>query len=220
MASKIESILFATILAATAGCATDPAHAFYDSDEEGTSSTEQDLALWRNDQNGIIVPGIGFWGDWREHIYCNAGMWATGYRMRVEASQGGGDDTALNSVQLFCTTPTGRAEWITSFDGLWGGWTSASMCSGPGNYANGARIRIEGGQGRGDDTATNDVEFACTQGGTISAPGGAGWGSWGNWTTCPNNTAICGLQIRFEGSQGGGDDTAMNGLKLDCCTLP
>ncbi|WP_437926280.1 hypothetical protein [Sorangium sp. So ce291] len=48
---------------------------------------------------------------------------------------------------------------------------------------------------------------------------GAGWGGWRDWAYCPTGTAVCGLSIRFEGSQSGGDDTAMNGLRLHCCSL-
>jgi hypothetical protein len=196
------------------------------SDEGDVSSIEQEIVTWRNDQNGIILPGEAPWGSWQQRVYCNAGMWAVGYKMRVESSQGGGlssgnDDTALNSVQLLCKDPTtGATEWISSYDGIWGDWHSSTSCSGTGNLLKGARMRIEGSQGGGDDTAANSVEFSCTKNGTIQAPGGQGWGSWGSWVQCPNDTAVCGLEIKFEGSQGGGDDTGMNGLELECCNLP
>lgn len=187
-----------------------------------TNSSEQQISLWRSDQNGIITPTWGLWGDRQQTRYCNDGMWAVGYQMRVESYQGGGDDTSLNSVKLSCRNPTtGASEDVSSFDGMWGSWYSIATCPGTNNYMKGARVRFEAAKGaKGDDTAANDVEFACSQGGTIHAPGGNGWGSWLDWAMCPNNTAVCGLAIRFEGSQGGGDDTAMNGLELACCNLP
>jgi hypothetical protein len=140
--------------------------------------------------------------------------------MRVEGSQGGGDDTALNSVQLLCRNPsTGATEWVSSYDGLWGSWNGSASCTNSGQYLKGAQMRIEGSQGGGDDTAANNVAFSCTDSTTIQAPGGQGWGSWGGYASCPASSAVCGLSIRFEGSQGGGDDTAMNGLELLCCSL-
>lgn len=181
----------------------------------------------RNDQNGVIVPGQGYWGAWYQAVYCSLGTYAVGYRMRVETSQGGGisngnDDTALNAVQLLCMDPmTGATSLISSHDGLWGSWNQSASCAGADNYLKSARIRIESSQGGGtnDDTAANDVEFGCSQGGTIHAPGGQTWGSWSTWKQCPSGTAVCGLRSRFESSQGGGDDTAMNGLELKCCNL-
>ncbi len=189
-------------------------------DDELTSTVEQESVGWRNDQTGIITPGAGNWGGWWTRIYCNPGTWAVGYRMRVEGSQGGGDDTSLNSVQLLCKDPwSGATEWISSYDGHWGSWYSSASCAGPGNYLTGARLRFEASQGGGDDTAANDVEFQCTSSSIIHAPGGHTWGSWLGWTSCPAKSAVCGLAIRFEGSQGGGDDTAMNGLELECCDV-
>jgi hypothetical protein len=196
--------------------------------EEGIliDSTAREIQGWRNDQNGILLPPEGPWGSWRQDVYCTDGMWAVGYQMRVESSQGGGlsggnDDTSLNSTRLLCRHPiNGASEWITPYDGLWGTWRSASSCPGLGNHLTGVRLRLEGSQGGDDDTAANDLEFACARGGTIHAPGGHAWGSWGSWYYCPNNTAICGLDIKFEGSQSGGDDTAMNGIELACCNLP
>jgi len=83
-----------------------------------------------------------------------------------------------------------------------------------------SRPAIEPPQGGGDDTAGNDVEFSCTDSSMIHAPGGLGWGSWGGLSGCPAQSAVCGLSIKFEDWEGAnGDDTAMNGLSLDCCSL-
>ena len=47
------------------------------------------------------------------------------------------------------------------------------------------------------------------------------WGVWGKngdqkAIFCPDNTYVCGLKTRFEGSLGG-DDTALNGIEMQCC---
>lgn len=47
-------------------------------------------------------------------------------------------------------------------------------------------------------------------------------GLWGDWTgsvMCPANTYVCGMKTRFEASQGGGDDTALNGISMTCCSF-
>lgn len=198
--------------------------------DEATASTEQELVLWRDGVNGILTLD-GPWGAWTQLVYCNPGMYAVGYQARIEASQGGGlyyghDDTSLNSVRLLCKHATnGATEWVSSHDGIWGDWKSPAQCPGTGNYLRSAQMRLESFQGGGnaDDTAANDVQFGCTRStGYVHAPGAHTWGDWGDWNQCPNNTAVCGLQIQFEGSQGGGvfDDTAMNGIRLHCCDLP
>jgi hypothetical protein len=195
-----------------------------DTVEEQTGTPSGDLAAhlqpietWREDQVAEITPSEGSWGGWMQQVYCNPGFWAVGYRMRVEGSRGRKDDTALNSVQLLCKSRGGATEWISSYDGLWGNWQGAAECMG--SYLSGARLRVEAPQGNGDDTGANNAEFTCSGGGYATAPGGQGWGQWSFWQSCPVNSAVCGLSIRFEGSQGGGDDTAMNGLRLYCCSL-
>lgn len=201
----------------------------YNSGSTGTFTSSDVTALTavyrlRSDHVALIKPGEGYFGTWWPGVYCKAGTWAVGYRMRVETDQGGGlfggDDTALNSIQLLCRDPVTLAtEWISSYDGNWGNWNSSATCTGLGKYLNGAHIRIESPQGGNDDTGANDAEFSCTGSSTIHAPGGQGWGSWLNWAACPAQSAVCGLAVRFEESQGGGDDTAMNGLELECCSL-
>lgn len=183
-------------------------------------------ASFRSDEVGDITPASGPWGEWKQRIYCSPGMWAVGYQLRTEKPQGGGDDSALNSVKLRCASPNGqRSEWISSYDGLWGTWRSAAECKNPSgrsnNFLKGARVRMEKPQGRGDDTAANDVQFSCSRGGSIHASGGGQWGDWDPWSYCPAGSAVCGLSIRFEPYQGGSsDDSAMNGLNLRCCKLP
>jgi hypothetical protein len=164
-------------------------------------------------------------GTWRQESYCNNDWYAIGFKQRVEGKQGSGDDTALNSVVLRCKQKTGPAfEEVSSYDGNWGAWGSEPICPGGDyysstNFVNGARLKVEGGQGSGDDTSANAAQMTCTAGGTLSASNDGPWGGWQSWNQCPAGQAACGIRIKFEGSQGGGDDTAMNGLKLACCTL-
>ncbi|HWO21070.1 MAG TPA: M57 family metalloprotease [Kofleriaceae bacterium] len=125
----------------------------YNSGSTGTFASSDVTALGntyplRSDQVSAVKPGEGSWGDWRNRAYCSEGSWAVGYRMRVESNQSGGDDTALNSVQLLCKNPsTGATEWVSSYDGLWGSWNGSASCASSGQYLKGAQMRIESNQG-------------------------------------------------------------------------
>lgn len=85
------------------------------------------------------------------------------------------------------------------------------------------------------------VVLRCSDGTTkLSAGDGPSWGTWScspmsrhTWSNgkpscpadaefavCPAGTAVCGLSVNELPKQGkGGDDTAMNALKLRCCAV-
>ncbi|KXZ46811.1 hypothetical protein GPECTOR_40g545 [Gonium pectorale] len=159
--------------------------------------------------------GWGNWGDWQQQSYpCGkffynenskkmevVAMPMNSYMLRFEGSQGSGDDTALNGIS--------------------GTWTASASCP-TGGYFVGAKMRIEKSQGSGDDTSANSIVFTCSnQRGTDTNAYSGLWGDWTGWTYCPDNSYICGIQVRIEGQQGGGsDDTALNGLRIGCCSFP
>jgi hypothetical protein len=168
----------------------------------------------RTDLRGDIVVGHGHWGDWQGARYCPEDSYATGYRMKVEGQQGGGDDTALNSVELQCTDREGGNSILSAHPGHWGNWNGWRYCTNNSFIKSGA-LKVEGTGG--DDTSANSVKVQCTDGSEMEAPGGAPWGGWSGFAACPAGQAVCGIEARIEAPQGGGDDTAMNGLKFVCC---
>lgn len=183
--------------------------------------------IWRVKEDArrvtSVVPGEGYWGKWRESKYCPDGTWAHGFAIRVESDQGSGaDDSALNSVRLVCAD-TFRATntTVSSHDGWWGDWGATKSCP-RGAFLVGASMSIEPELGsKGDDTTANDVKFVCSDGSDLGSTGGLDWGKWGPTAYCPANTRVCGLSIRLEDKQAGdADDTAMNGLELQCCAGP
>jgi hypothetical protein len=176
-----------------------------------------DTATTRPDYRDTVEIYPGVWGDWQTVAMCKPGYWINGYRVRVEGSQGGGDDTALNAVEFSCLNQQGGAHTISSHPGIWGDWKQWNYCP-VGKFAVGSNLRFEDPDG--DDTAGNDVALYCNDGSTLLGPGGAGWGAWKPVVKCGANRVACGAQVRFEGSQGGGDDTAMNGLRMACCDAP
>jgi hypothetical protein len=170
---------------------------------------------------GTIYPGDGYWGDWSGMARCPFGAYAKGYALRAEPSIGGGDDTALNAIQVYCEWWYGApSEPLTPHPGFWGDWLARADCP-AGAYMDGIQMKIEPPLGGGkDDTAANRVLAHCSDGTTIEAGHYTDWGNWGAWNYCPAGSAICGVMTRVEGKQGGGsgdDDTALNGLRFDCC---
>ncbi len=189
--------------------------------DESLASDSFAVTNSRADWSGSsATPDSANWGVWSQTLYCAAGSFAQAFDQRVEPKQGSGDDTALNTVRLHCYKPSNSyVERFVTHPGLYGSYGSAPKCSGAGNFITGVRIRLESPQGSGDDTGANDVQFACKNGGSIAANNGLDYGSFSNWDFCPTGTAVCGMQVKVEASQGGGDDTSMNGISMKCCQL-
>ena len=189
-------------------------------DDDVTVET-QAITNYRADYHGAdIQPDSGPWGEWSQELFCAAGSYAQGFDQRVEASVGSRDDTGLNTVRLACHDRTGKLiEKFETHPGLYGSYGSAPVCAGAGNFLTGVRIKLEAPQGAGDDTAANGVQFACKNGGSIAADNDLRYGQWSEWRFCPARTAVCGMEVKVEASRGGGDDTAMNGISLRCCSL-
>ena len=171
----------------------------------------------RADLRNDVTIDEGQWGDWQGMRYCPDDSYITGYHMRVEGNQGGGDDTALNSVEFQCTDKKGAKTNLSAHPGLWGGWNAWNYCPNNG-FIKAGQLKIEGNQGGGDDTGANSLRVQCTTGTDLQeAAGGGAWGNWRNLVSCPVGEVACGAEVRIERDQGGGDDTAMNGLRFACC---
>lgn len=169
---------------------------------------------WGSTTTTIEVDNGGKWGDWQEVKMCPHDFYAYGFSLRVERSQGKGDDTALNGIRLMCKHITYPIDDIVvESPGIWGDWTTKHTCSD--GYLDSFQLRVESSQGKGDDTAANNMNVHCSNGDILHGDG-TGWGNWGRWSSrCPNG--VCGIQVRMEGRQGRGDDTALNDVKMICC---
>ena len=151
----------------------------------------------------------GIWRDWRSMSQCRYGGFATSFSQLVESPQGVIDNTALNSICLQCST----GGEVCSKTGYWGSWATSRRSS---SGFVGAKLRFEWSQGNGDDTAAN--ELILYNGNTSYRTGNGGvWGDWLDLQRCPSGQRICGLKTRVEKSIGRGDDTALNGVVLQCC---
>ncbi|KAM9450370.1 vitelline membrane outer layer protein 1-like [Clarias gariepinus] len=175
--------------------------------------------LERPYRSRIEVSNGGRWGSWGHQEMCPFGTYATGFSLKVERAIGDGDDTALNGIALRCSMPaygTQSYSTVQSDVGSWGTWTQNIWCSS--GVLNAFQLRVEGPQGRGDDTAANNIRFSCSSG-EIRTGDGMYWGEWGEWSPQCVKTAICGIQTKVEIPQGSGDDTSLNDVRFFCCSL-
>ncbi|XP_049716696.1 vitelline membrane outer layer protein 1 homolog isoform X3 [Elephas maximus indicus] len=138
--------------------------------------------------------------------------------IEVEPPQGiAGDDTALNGIRLHCAG--GNTECNThvveSQSGRWGTWSEPQWCPG-GGFLVAFSLRVEASVTPADNTAANNVFFRCSDGAELQGPG-LTWGEFGDWSDpCPKG--VCGLQTKIQLPRGLGDDTALNDLRLFCCS--
>ncbi|XP_075433760.1 vitelline membrane outer layer protein 1-like [Ascaphus truei] len=102
----------------------------------------------------LIQSAEGSWGSWTSPVFCFQGL-LIGFSLRVQKFQWFGDDTAANNIIFKCSD-----ESILEGSGLswgtYGPWSQSceiSIC--------GIRTKVEGPQGKRDDTALNDVQFTC-----------------------------------------------------------
>ena len=164
-----------------------------------------------------LVPGPSLghttWGLWTEFERCPLLKKITGFRIRVEADVGGGDDTGLNSIQFSCEGVTNTGELKSPF----GTWTSWTTCNDDGFVE---RLDVRGTRSRPgdvDDYGATNVRIECS-GGDIQTGGGLSHGDWVGFQGCPTGYYICGARAQIEGFQGGNvDDTALNRIQLGCC---
>jgi len=174
----------------------------------------------------LKVKNGGPWGSWGKVEMCPDGSYAGGFSVRMEKKQGAGDDSALNGIRLHCFKG-GKSinKSVQSDPGHFGVWSGMKPCpAGLKSFS----LKVAGKQGSGDDTAVNNILFACRpkQGffsfWNLLKFGGKsfkdGEGKWGRPSKkCSKGKVICGLQTKVEAKQGGGDDTALNDVRFYCC---
>ncbi|MCI5127421.1 MAG: hypothetical protein D3907_02725 [Candidatus Electrothrix sp. AUS3] len=125
--------------------------------QEGDDDTAlNNIRLHCSDGSTVESNEAHSWGTWGTREECPSGRYMTGFKLKVEADQGSGDDTAANSMAGVCSD----GQTITPTNGGgWGQWGSEASC--PSNKkVCGAQLKIEP-HIDGDDTAVNDVILYC-----------------------------------------------------------
>ncbi len=109
---------------------------------------------------GDIISGEGPWGFYRGKKFCSTGF-ATGFQLRSEPDLKSGDDGAAIDLTLFCTQTDGTTSKMVGGEVLtFGDYTKEQHCPAATAIC-GIRTQIEREQGSGDDSALNNVDFAC-----------------------------------------------------------
>ena len=168
-----------------------------------------DSSLVQPTSGTIRTPRVTNWGDWGAMEMCQSGTVVTGFKLKTEESQGSGDDTALNGIELHCGAIGSNTvvSNIRSSIGEWGTWGRDFPCS-DGNVMTGFELRSEPSLGTEvDDTAANNFASFCSIVKThditeLIAGDGQNWGDWGTPQHCPRGSAICGISTQVEPPQG------------------
>jgi hypothetical protein len=174
-------------------------------------------------QRLIVGDGAGFTGRWNPFTYVRpGGNRITAYKLKMQAPQGSKDDSALNAVTMRSTDyANGGTVELTSYAGdsrINATWGSYRACPGEQRVA-GAQLMVQA-PFTGDNNGATDLKLVCSDGNNTSmirTSNGQSWGTWGPLTVCPEYTWVCGFAIRSQSYVSGGDNTAMNGMAIDCC---
>lgn len=142
----------------------------------------------------------GHWGGWTGRITVPPDYYLCGMQMRFEPYQGRSDDTATNGFKFFfCNSIDWSVQVTKQFDGIWGEWKSAVLCS-EGFYVNGFAARIESPCGSCDDTSFNGLQIQCARPFSdekeVKMVYEGGWGAWTGWKFAPINEFIDSYNIR------------------------
>eukprot|EP01084_Bolivina_argentea_P274413 467735_1 len=130
-------------------------------------------------------------------------------------------EMAKFAVSIRLTAPQNNISMIQQLNNApWGAWSEFVYCNDD-EYAIGFKLKVEGDQSGGDDTAANSLRLICASSHNATASEiyttiEGNWGFWSSDILCPSNYYIIGFDQKVEGDQHGGDDTAMNSIKFKC----
>ncbi|XP_069938497.1 uncharacterized protein [Cherax quadricarinatus] len=190
--------------------------------DQGFAAVGEDIIVrvresWPGVVTNISSPLFGKWGEWGEVQLCPPNSFADSLELKSEAPITG-DNTAANGLLLPCRQQGGDLPaTITSTVADFGTWRDPVSCPVP-EYIHKFQLRVET-EDAFDDTAVNDIRFTCTNNPeVVMSGGGESWGVWGDWASCPNDTAVCGIQTKVEPYMGlAVDDTSLNDVRFFCC---
>jgi hypothetical protein len=160
---------------------------------------------------------------------CPAGSFVYQLAVRDEDEQGGGDDTAINTIEFGCFNRSDGMfrGGITSKQGFWGDVYVSNIAGSTDDPAVGADVWQVPSQGNHDDAGmlmlqlrtrfNNVLQYDSVH---FTSLGTTNWQTVDQHASCPSGQAICGLETRVESKRGTSiDDTTLNGLRLACCTF-
>ncbi|XP_057365055.1 vitelline membrane outer layer protein 1 homolog [Daphnia carinata] len=163
----------------------------------------------------ITVTNGGTEGEWGPLEHCPSGSRVVSYQTRNELATPRFDDTALNTIVLFCNDQS--VTNLTSSVRFSGDYHAVQTCP-FGGYMKSFQLRVSPNGTEADNTAANDIRFRCSNGGEINGLGNT-HGDWGQYSEeCANG--LCGIETRvqpYDGGIGHYDNTALNDVRFTCC---
>ncbi|XP_050725839.1 vitelline membrane outer layer protein 1-like [Eriocheir sinensis] len=166
------------------------------------------------------------WGNWGDTEFCEDKSFAAYVEAKFEPYAAlDADETALNALILYCVSletglPTGH---IASTVGVKGELQGMKICTH--GFITAIRARVLKSQGTfGDDVAIQNFQIECDRSYIINAVDGQRdsripLGEWGEWSACPDGSAICGMEIRYNKVDALTDDAATSDAVFYCCAL-
>lgn len=159
------------------------------------------------------------WGDWGPKEFCPDGSFVHAFDTKYETFSDT-DETGLNAVKLFCSTPAHHdTGYVTSVIGQYGDWQGMRICDK--GFATGMRGQVVPEQGIfTDDLAVVNLELSCNYGNEtlVGVDHTSDLGVWSAQTACAAGSAVCGLEVRYE-KPSVGDDSGVTDLVLFCCAV-
>ncbi|XP_045136542.1 vitelline membrane outer layer protein 1 homolog [Portunus trituberculatus] len=165
------------------------------------------------------------WGTLGKLEYCPDGSWAVNFEGKFEPYTFlDTDETGFNALRLYCfTKDNSLTGFITSTEGDKGEWQDMRSCHN--GFLTAMRARVLPPQGAlADDVAVQNMQLECDYGREIlTAVDGAyakiPLGEWGEWSACPKDSAICGIQTQYNKPTTAVDDAGVCDMLLFCCSL-
>lgn len=123
------------------------------------------ITLFCTNLNGTqqkdITSSAGPWGYYHGRKHCPDGL-GIGFELRSEPKQGRLDDKAAIDFTLICANNDGARTHVKGYEVMnFGYWATMNRMCPRGSAICGIRTQVESPQGRGDDTALNNVDLAC-----------------------------------------------------------
>ena len=175
-------------------------------------------------------------GEWGPLELCPRAYFANAFQVRFKNYAGkggheaGADDSFTNGIRLSCVRydDTGDVYGdVMSSEGGEGDWGNWLDCP-EGYWIVGFWLKVEGDQGKEDDTAVTRMRVICRGGGLTGTDekeveffkNDNGYGVWEKSNTCPLGEAVCGLSNRILAYLGeNADNMGLTDSKLYCCKL-
>ena len=160
-------------------------------------------------------------GSWKSPVTWDYQDTVKDINIRFEEPCGRCDDTAMNGIKVTLKNrENGATRDVTVWNGNWGSWDNHLSNPNPDNLdLSGLQMRYE--HGVRDDTAANGLKARYSPVSSWVGKQVTFNGRWGDWKSevigAFHGERICGMQVRFQDSLGGGDDTALSGLKAYFC---